>query len=35
MAEAQGTAPWFARLNGYLTAAAIVTAILVLIRLIT
>ncbi len=35
MAEAQGTAPWFARLNGYLTAATIVTAILVLIRLIT
>jgi hypothetical protein len=35
MAEAQAIAPWFGRLNGYLTAAAIVTATLVLIRLIT
>lgn len=35
MAEAQRVPPWFARLNSYLTAAAIVTAMLVLIRIIT
>ena len=35
MAEASGTPPWFARLRSYVTAAAIVASILVLIRIIT
>lgn len=34
MAEAQGVPPWFARLRSYITAAAIVTSILALIRII-